>query len=55
MINAKSTDMIRIEANEPNGRSVTLTGEQWLNIFNMYKKCMTMDSYYLYEEDELIT
>jgi len=48
MINAKSTDVIRIEVDEPNGRSVTLTGEQWINIFDMYKKHMI-------EEDEPIT
>jgi len=38
MINAKITDLIRIEDDRINGRSVTLTGEQWINIFDMYKK-----------------
>ena len=48
MINAKSTDVIRIEVDEPNGRAVTLTGEQWLAIFDIYKQYMT-------EKDEPIT
>ena len=38
MINAKSTDVIRIEVDKPNGRAVTLTGEQWINIFDMYNE-----------------
>lgn len=37
MITVKTTDLIRIELDEPNGRSVTLTGAQWLAIFDLYK------------------
>lgn len=38
MITVKTTDTIRIELDEPNGRSVTLTGAQWLAIFDAYKQ-----------------
>jgi hypothetical protein len=38
MINAKTTDLIRIEVDEINGRAVTLTGEQWLKIFDAYNQ-----------------
>jgi len=37
MINCKDSDTIRIELDVPNGKSVTLTGLQWLQIYECYK------------------
>lgn len=50
MINANHTDTIRISRDVPNGKSVTLTGAQWLQIYENYKRIPQTTSHRELEE-----